>query len=67
VLEIATRTLPVRYQQVVTLYYNKDLNMKEIGSILGINQSRVSQIHKAALEKMAFALQANGITSSQAF
>jgi DNA-directed RNA polymerase specialized sigma subunit len=27
--------------------------MKEIGSVLGINESRVSQIHKSALEKMA--------------
>jgi RNA polymerase sigma factor for flagellar operon FliA len=41
--------------------------MKEIGGVLGINESRVSQIHKAALEKMAAALEANGITSSQAF
>ena len=41
--------------------------MKEIGDILGINESRVSQIHKSALEKMAVALQAVGIASSAAF
>jgi RNA polymerase sigma factor for flagellar operon FliA len=41
--------------------------MKEIGGILGINESRVSQIHKSALEKMATVLQSNGIHSSQAF
>jgi RNA polymerase sigma factor for flagellar operon FliA len=41
--------------------------MKEIGGILGINESRVSQIHKAALEKMQVALEANGISSAQAF
>jgi DNA-directed RNA polymerase specialized sigma subunit len=35
--------------------------------VLGINESRVSQIHKSALEKMQSALGANGITSSQAF
>ena len=63
----AVKTLPDRYQQVVLLYYKNDLTMKEIGGILGINESRVSQIHKTALEKMAVVLQANGIHSSCAF
>jgi RNA polymerase sigma factor for flagellar operon FliA len=67
VLGVAIKTLPERYQKVVTLYYTNELTMKEIGGILGINESRVSQIHKAALEKMATALEQNGITSSQAF
>jgi RNA polymerase sigma factor for flagellar operon FliA len=43
------------------------MTMKEIGGILGINESRVSQIHKAALEKMQTVLQTNGISSSHAF
>jgi RNA polymerase sigma factor for flagellar operon FliA len=51
----------------VVLYYTNEMTMKEIGSILGINESRVSQIHKSALEKMAAALAANGIISSHAF
>lgn len=63
----AMRVLPERYQKVVLLYYTKEMTMREIGDILGINESRVSQIHKSALDKMAVALQANGITSSQAF
>jgi len=67
VLGIAMKTLPERYQKVVMLYYTNEMTMKEIGGILGINESRVSQIHKAALEKMATALESNGITSSQAF
>jgi RNA polymerase sigma factor for flagellar operon FliA len=49
-------TLPARYQHVVTLYYERDLTMKEIGGILGINESRVSQIHKRALQRMRTAL-----------
>jgi len=52
---------------VVLLYYTNEMTMKEIGGILGINESRVSQIHKSALEKMQVALEANGITSAQAF
>jgi RNA polymerase sigma factor for flagellar operon FliA len=67
VLTVAMKTLPERYQKVVVLYYNSEMTMKEIGSILGINESRVSQIHKSALEKMQNALQSSGITSSQAF
>ncbi len=67
VLGDAMKTLPERYRKVVLLYYTNEMTMKEIGGILGINESRVSQIHKSALEKMAVALQANGICSSQAF
>jgi len=66
VLAIAVKTLPERYQKVVTLYYSKELTMKEIGGILGINESRVSQIHKTALEKMAAALHSAGIHSTTA-
>jgi RNA polymerase sigma factor for flagellar operon FliA len=60
-------TLPERYHRVVVLYYTHEMTMKEIGGILGINESRVSQIHKSALEKMAATLQESGITSSRAF
>jgi RNA polymerase sigma factor for flagellar operon FliA len=67
VLGVAMKALPERYQKVVLLYYSNEMTMKEIGGLLGINESRVSQIHKAALEKMNVALAANGITSSQAF
>ncbi|MCU1336000.1 MAG: polymerase, sigma 28 subunit, FliA/WhiG family [Bryobacterales bacterium] len=66
-LGVAIKTLPERYQKVVVLYYTKELTMNEIGGILGINESRVSQIHKAALEKMAIVLKNTGINSVQAF
>ena len=61
------KTLPERYQKVVVLYYTNEMTMKEIGGVLGINESRVSQIHKSALEKMQVVLQANGIDSVHAF
>jgi RNA polymerase sigma factor for flagellar operon FliA len=66
-LDRAMNGLPPRYRQVVTLYYTNEMTMKEIGKILGINESRVSQIHKSALEKMNVALQTAGISSSTAF
>lgn len=67
VLGDAMKVLPERYKKVVLLYYTNELTMKEIGGILGINESRVSQIHKSALQKMATVLEANGITSAHAF
>ena len=67
VLTTAMKALPERYQKVVMLYYTNEMTMKEIGGVLGINESRVSQIHKSALEKMQVVLQANGISSSHAF
>jgi RNA polymerase sigma factor FliA len=66
-LSSAMKTLPERYQQVVTLYYERDLTMKEIGGILGVNESRVSQIHQCALLRMQSSLGASGIQSSAAF
>lgn len=66
-LDAALQTLPERYQQVVKLYYERDLSMKEIGSLLGVNESRISQIHKAALEKMQAVLADTGIHSAAAF
>lgn len=63
----AIGTLPERYQRVVFLYYTNDMTMKEIGAVLGVNESRVSQIHKTALKKMAVALESEGIHSAAAF
>jgi RNA polymerase sigma factor for flagellar operon FliA len=67
VLDSAMSTLPERYKKVVVMYYTNEMTMKEIGNMLGINESRVSQIHKSALEKMAHVLQEGGISSSRAF
>ncbi len=66
-LQSAIGTLPARYQQVVVLYYTKDMTMKEIGATMSINESRVSQIHKTALEKMAVTMRSAGIHSCEAF
>ena len=41
----AIRSLPQREQLVLSLYYDEELNLKEIGEILGVSESRVSQIH----------------------
>lgn len=66
-LNRAMDTLPKRYQEVVKMYYDNDMTMKEIGTLLGVNESRVSQIHKAALAKMQVFLGGTGISSAAAF
>jgi RNA polymerase sigma factor for flagellar operon FliA len=65
VLAGAMSILPVRYQEVIRHYYTGGKTMREIGETMGVNESRVSQIHKAALERMAENLQASGIRSSE--
>ena len=66
VLQQAMQALPERYRKIVMLYYRGEKTMREIGEILGINESRVSQIHKTALEKLAAVLESAGIHSSEA-
>ncbi len=48
----AIEALPERERLVVTLYYMEDLRLKEIGSVLGLSESRVSRVLNAALFTM---------------
>jgi len=48
----ALNALPEREMQVVSLYYYEGLTLKEIGRILGVTESRVSQIHGKALASL---------------
>lgn len=53
----AITSLPEREQLVLTLYYDKELNLKEIGKLLGVSESRVSQIHSQAALRLRGRLQ----------
>ena len=48
----AIERLPEKERLVVSLYYVEELTMKEIGSILGVNESRVSQLHTKAISRL---------------
>jgi RNA polymerase sigma factor for flagellar operon FliA len=48
----AIKTLPEREQLVLALYYDEELNLKEIGQILEVSESRVSQIHSQAAHRL---------------
>jgi RNA polymerase sigma factor for flagellar operon FliA len=61
VLKEGVHRLPERHQKIVMMYYEDEMSMKQIGSLLGINESRVSQIHKSAISKMADHFRSKGI------
>jgi len=44
--------LPEKERQVLALYYYEELTMKEVGAVLGIGESRVSQIHSLAVVRL---------------
>jgi len=44
--------LPERDALVMSLYYDEKLNLKEIGNVLGVTESRVCQIHAQALARV---------------
>lgn len=45
-------SLPEREKLLMGLYYQEELNLKEIGAILGVTESRVSQIHSQAISRI---------------
>lgn len=51
-IESALEGLDEREKQVVTLYYLEELTMKEVGAVLGVGESRVSQIHSATMARL---------------
>jgi RNA polymerase sigma factor for flagellar operon FliA len=59
----AMSTLPARERRLVSLYYFGDVTMKEIGAELGVNESRVSQLHARAIQRLRAALQPSSATA----
>jgi len=51
-LAAAIAQLPERERLVLSLYYQQDLNLKEIGAVLGVSESRVCQIHGQAVVRL---------------
>jgi RNA polymerase sigma factor for flagellar operon FliA len=48
----AVADLPEKEQEVLSLYYFEELTMKEVGAVLGVGESRVSQIHSLAVVRL---------------
>ncbi|MDR3056379.1 MAG: RNA polymerase sigma factor FliA [Zoogloeaceae bacterium] len=45
-------TLPEREKLVMALYYDEELNLKEIGEVMGVSESRVCQLHSQAISRI---------------
>jgi len=52
ILADAIRRLPERERIVIGLYYYEGLTLKEIGEVLGVTESRISQLHTKAILRM---------------
>lgn len=63
-LRQAMRRLEPRDRRLLALYYFHDATMKQIGHALGVNESRISQLHARALTRLKDALGACGYTDA---
>ena len=52
----AIDALPPREKILMGLYYEEELNLKEIGAVMGVSESRVSQLHTQAVSRLRAAL-----------
>jgi RNA polymerase sigma factor FliA len=52
----AVRSLPPREALIMSLYYEEELNLREIGEIIGVSESRICQIHGEALLRLRVAM-----------
>jgi RNA polymerase sigma factor for flagellar operon FliA len=60
----AIARLPEREKLVVTLYYYEELTLREIGEVLGVTESRVSQLHTKAILRLKARLSGAGARAS---
>jgi RNA polymerase sigma factor for flagellar operon FliA len=56
--------LPDREKTLMGLYYEQEMNFKEIGAILGVSESRVCQIHGQAVARLRASLKERAWTSA---
>ena len=54
----AIKKLPEREQYVMGMYYEHDMNLKEIAAVLGVTESRVCQLHSQAIARLRVKLRA---------
>ena len=52
----AINNLPPREKMLMGLYYEEEMNLKEIGAVMGVSESRVSQLHTQAVARLRAAL-----------
>jgi RNA polymerase sigma factor for flagellar operon FliA len=58
-LVAAIKTLPEREQFVMSMYYEQDMNLKEIAAVLNITESRVCQLHSQSVARLRAKIRAH--------
>lgn len=58
----AIEALPEREKLLLSLYYEQELNLKEIGAVMGVSESRVCQLHSQAMSRLRTKLKAGSWT-----
>jgi RNA polymerase sigma factor for flagellar operon FliA len=48
----AIKNLPEREQFVMSMYYEQDMNLREIAAVLGVTESRVCQLHSQSIARL---------------
>lgn len=61
----AIALLPEREKLMMALYYEQDLNLKEIGEVMGVTESRVCQLHSQAIARLRSKLGSSGAVARQ--
>ena len=54
----AIKNLPEREQYVMSMYYEHDMNLKEIAAVLKVTESRVCQLHSQSIARLRSRLRA---------
>lgn len=60
-LVAAIEALPEREKLMMALYYEQDLNLREIGEVMGVTESRVCQLHSQAISRLRAAMAVAGV------
>lgn len=58
--------LPDREKMMMALYYEQDLNLREIGDVMGVTESRVCQLHSQAVARLRARLFTGAATKKKA-
>ena len=51
-LVVAIKSLPEREQHIMSMYYEQDMNLKEIAAVLDVTESRICQLHSQSIARL---------------
>jgi RNA polymerase sigma factor for flagellar operon FliA len=60
----AIESLPEREKILMSLYYEQEMNLKEIGAVMSVTESRVSQLHSQAVSRLRATLREKAWTGA---